>query len=673
MSGAKPSPPNPGGPIRWASSVAHSDRPAQLNRVCDRCILKKIKCDLTQPSCLNCSDAGEPCTYSHVRKRPGPTKGSRRTVKVSRKLQQTPEDDHTTARQITDKATPNFTPPGADQPSTSPDQTQPITPHLSFDATETLALYCSVLFPSQVFELGQRFDCTINAVFPLFRQGTLLEQVENGAIVDPLPSVIYALSTKAMETDFWCGNVDVHAALSSLADSTTVDVDSVVEPLALNQWRTACLLAWYCFHQTPGKAEAIRIAVLTQKAYQCGLHQIDSVQNRVSFGWDKMSEPMLEDWRHIWWCVYILDCYASFSTATPHQVETQSIRTALVGSTPQLDPNQNLTPQKLFLPPDAAGLWTLVQDISRSEGDKASSLHLVVSILLKEVVTTHRLYGQNPCTSLGERMSALEDHLSAVQLALPTNYMRQTRDILHGESDAHFHWRLLTLLKVHSARLIIRLPCHSLNPSEWDARWQENLEVCYRMVEVIQQWDSPCPPSIDPAVCFICLSLLMLLHLHGLSSGVSRPQLREQVVRRKNIVRLFLHNYARHWTLPQFLLDCYDALVHKIVEPLQPEDIKQVTDQFNGPLHQKWLTFLSLVPPKFAMIGPSKLSVSTNSPSVVVAGTGEACPPTHNLEFGNNYELGNIFEFGNVFEFGNAFEIGDSVQSWDSGSFNEPP
>lgn len=73
------------------------------------------------------------------------------------------------------------------------------------------------------------------------------------------------------------------------------------------------------------------------------------------------------------------------------------------------------------------------------------------------------------------------------------------------------------------------------------------------------------------------------------------------------------------------------------------------------------------------MIGSSKLSVSTNSPSVVVADTGEACPPTHNLEFGNNYELGNIFEFGNVFEFGNGFEIGDSVQSWDSHNFNEPP
>lgn len=363
---------------------------------------------------------------------------------------------------------------------------------------------------------GQRFGYTINKVFPLFRRESLLEQLQNGTICGALLPIIYALSAKGTEADFLSGNVDVHVALVSLAESAKIEAESVTEPLALNQWRTACLLAWYCFHQTPGNSEAIRITVLTQKAYQCGLHQIDSLENQASFGWDKMGEELLQDWRHVWWAVYVLDCCASFSTATPHQVETESIRAALVQNKPQLDINWGTPSEKLFLPPDRADLWKLTQDIASSAGDNAASLHLVISILLKDVVTTYRRRCQNPSTSSEQSMSALEDYLSAVQLALPSNYMRQTRDILRGETDDNCHWRLLTLLKIHGARLLMRLPCGSLDTPGWDIRWEENLKICYRMVEVIQQWDVPDRPAIDPAMCFIRLSLLMLLHLHSL-------------------------------------------------------------------------------------------------------------------------------------------------------------
>ncbi|KAH7145461.1 hypothetical protein B0J13DRAFT_553540 [Dactylonectria estremocensis] len=662
MSGVKPAfcetPSNSGGLIRWAPSVPPSNQPAQLNRVCDRCIQKKIKCDLAHPSCSNCNDAGHGCTYSHVRKRPGPTKGSRRGGKTARKGDQSPENDCTTGQSASETISP--LPPVADIPSSCSQQTQPITPQLTLDDTETLTLYSSLLLPAQCFELGQRFAWTINTVFPLFRQAALSEQLQNGIICHVLQSVIYALAAKGMETDFWSGNVDVHAALVSFAESAKIEAESVIEPLALNQWRTACLLAWYCFHQTPGNDQAIRIAMLSQKAYQCGLHQIDSVENQASFGWDTMSEALLEDWRHVWWAVYILDCYASFSTATPHQIETESIRTALVQNKPQLDFSQSPPSQKLFLPPDRADLWKLAQDISNTEGDNAANLHLVVSILLKEVVTTYRRHCQNPSPSSEQSMSALEDHLSAVQLALPSNYMRQTRDILRGESDSNCHWRLLTLLKMYSARLLMRLPSRSLDTPDWDVRWQENLEVCYRMVEVIQQWDVPGPPAVDPAVCFMCLSLLLLLHLHGLSSGVSNPLLHEQVARRKNIVRLFLHNYAMHWTLPRFLLDCYDALVRKLVEPLQPKDIKRILDHFNGPLHQKWLNFLSLLPPKYASVRSRKLRDPTDPQLPIVVGTGEACLSAQGTDFGRN------FEFGNVFEFGNGFDFEYSLEFWDN-------
>lgn len=48
--------------------------------------------DLGYPSCSNCCDAGEGCVYSRVRKRPGPSKGSRRVAKRPQKVDQSPEN-----------------------------------------------------------------------------------------------------------------------------------------------------------------------------------------------------------------------------------------------------------------------------------------------------------------------------------------------------------------------------------------------------------------------------------------------------------------------------------------------------------------------------------------------------------------------------------------------------
>ncbi|KAL2126911.1 hypothetical protein VTI74DRAFT_11637 [Chaetomium olivicolor] len=58
-------------------------RPAGENggtrpRVCDNCIRQKVKCDLGKPRCCRCAERGVACTYSSVRRKPGPAPGSRR-------------------------------------------------------------------------------------------------------------------------------------------------------------------------------------------------------------------------------------------------------------------------------------------------------------------------------------------------------------------------------------------------------------------------------------------------------------------------------------------------------------------------------------------------------------------------------------------------------------------
>lgn len=399
----------------------------------------------------------------------------------------------------------------------------------------------------------ENYIATVNTAFPLFQSESLLERLENGTIYRTLTSGIYSISAKLTGNHSFYGIIDIDTALTGLLGSATVEVEGVVDPQALNQWQTACLLSWYGLHQYPGKGEALHIAVLIRKAYQYGLHQIDSDDNRASFGWDFLSEEILEAWRHVWWCLYFLDCYVSFSNAIPHQVESQSQRTALC-----LDicsPERILySREKMFLPSDPSGLWKMVQDIASAKERKGFSMHMAISTLLKDVLTTNRLHKQNPCQSNRDRMCALEDHLAALQLALPTNYLRCTRDLLGGESEARYHSRLLILLKMSSMRLVLRLPYRLLDTDVWEARWEESLDICYRMVSLLQNWDTQHLRAVDPALCFVGISLLVCLHLHSLSSGVSHPALLEQLSRRKDIVRLFLQQYAKFWALPRLFL-----------------------------------------------------------------------------------------------------------------------
>ncbi|PCG88251.1 Transcription factor [Penicillium occitanis (nom. inval.)] len=424
-------------------------------------------------------------------------------------------------------------------------------------APEPRNVYCSLIGSKSRSELTQFFNSTVNVCFPLFQRDTLLKvlELEN---THPLPRVVHGISAKLI------GDSDIGA--ESKADSElrqwvqwvhaqkTV-ADSVLDPKALYEWQTACLLTWYGFHQRLGTEDEMHMAIsnLTRKAYRFGLHQIDSSGNRGCYGWDTLDEPKLEDWRRVWWCVFSLDSYSTFSTATPTQVEAESIQTALPLD-PKVPSSQFSHSSGILLPTELHGLPAVTQDIRRGLVDKNFGLHMVVNSLLKEAVAVHRLSKQNPGVYISGRISALRDHLSALQLTLPPNYMRPTSDFIGGELLPGFNSRLQTQLKIHSIRVLLSISALRMDPSQWLSQWQENLEICFRMFEVIQQWDTQSSLTVDPAVCFIAASLLIMLHLHSLSSAGSTAILHAQLTRRKEVLRLFLQNYALYWRLPQFLL-----------------------------------------------------------------------------------------------------------------------
>jgi hypothetical protein len=461
---------------------------------------------------------------------------------------------------------------------------------------ESLDLHCSVLHSKTRNDLAEFFTGTVNVCFPLFQPHTISKALEIEH-VHHLPLVIYGISAGLIGNPNMRAEAEVDNELRQWVHTQQITADSVIDPKALYEWQTACLLAWYGFHQRLGTEDETHLVItsLTRKAYHFGLHQIDSPENRDCYGWDLLDEPSLEDWRRVWWCVYVLDSYSSFSTATPTQVETESIQTALPLDPAAIKGTHSQT-ERIFLPASLEGLPAVTQSIGNGLADKGFALHMAVNTLLKAAVAVHRLSKQSSGAYISGRISALRDHLSGLQLTLPHYYMQPTPDMIGGELPSAFNTRLQTQLKVHSIRIMLGLCDMRMDRSRLFSRWQENLEICYRMFEVIQHWDSQSSLTVDPAICFIVASLLVMLHLHTHSSANSNAALLAQLTRRKQVVRLFLQNYASSWRLPRFLLDCCDAFMHKVSGPLSADDIVRISDHFQGPLHRKWLSFLSPSP-----------------------------------------------------------------------------
>ena len=333
--------------------------------------------------------------------------------------------------------------------------------------------------------------------------------------------------------------------------SKAVDGEHFGTPMSLCNFQQACLLAFFEFHQYPGQKAWSRIGHITRKAYQHGLHQIDNQDQCSLFEYNAMTAGEAEEWRRVWWCIYCLDSYCNITASTPFVVEIDSIRTALTKTSETTD--SQVVPT--FLPPETSVLWKTVKEITAQGGDFNFNMHIVTTALLREAAKLSRLQRQNPSDRRRSRFSALEDHISAVRMAMPARYLNVTRNVLANETSSEQHSRLICILHLHAARLLTLVP-GSLqeDPSGWEDRWQGTLGYCEDIVSVVKHWDAQLCPSVDPAVCFIILAAFMILHLHSKDGANSDSELLDRLTTNKDLLLLFLELFASIWHLPRFLI-----------------------------------------------------------------------------------------------------------------------
>ena len=389
----------------------------------------------------------------------------------------------------------------------------------------------------------------------MLRRRAFLQRYEQGFINRSLLLTILGVSAKIQGlTSVWA-NPGLDNCLGFLLASTKIADEEISNSLvSLDNFQQACLLAYYEFHQYPGQNAWLKIGQLTRKAYQCGLHQLDNRDQCPLFDTNPMSDDEIEEWRSLWWCIYCLDSYCNITAATPFGVELDSVKTGLVQNSQSAE-SQFVSEATIFLPAETELLWKTSKDIASRGGDFNFNIHIVTTTILRGAAKLSRLWKQNPSERLRSRFEALEYDLSAVRLSLPSHYFNLARNVLLNESSSEHHARLVCILHLHASRFLLSFPVHLReDKSEWLDRWRRTLEYCEDIVLVVREWNAPQCLSVDPAVCLIISEALMIIHLHSQDVANSEPELQARLRSHKDLLLLFLEQFAAIWHLPCFLI-----------------------------------------------------------------------------------------------------------------------
>ena len=399
----------------------------------------------------------------------------------------------------------------------------------------------------------EEFFVYVQPSMPLFRREPFMKRYECGDIDRDLLRTVLAVVTKVRGMKYtWKDSSPDYYMQARL----TFQADEEQTPntfASLDKARESCLLAFYQFHQYPGHKAWLRIGRLARGAYQCGLHQLDNRDQCPLYDSNAVADDEVEEWRHLWWCIYCLDSYCNITAATPFLVEVDSVRTALLSTHLSLSCNlAAATP--VFLPAETDVLWKTVKEIISQGQSITLNLQIVTQTALRKAATLARLWRLNPSDRLQSQLAAMENHVSAIRLALPLRFHCIARDVAANESSAEHHARLICLLHLHSCRLTLALRLPQKDESEWLRNWQMSLEICEDIVSVVKQWDPKLSSSVDPAICFIISSALLLVHLHSKDPANSESESRSKLSSYKDLLLLFMEQFASIWNLPRFLI-----------------------------------------------------------------------------------------------------------------------
>ncbi|KAI1802623.1 hypothetical protein F4811DRAFT_528793 [Daldinia bambusicola] len=567
------------------------------SRVCDRCIRKKVKCDLQRPQCSRCLEANHSCTYSTRKRKPGPPRGSRlrpRNISAENQRIGNPSNQQLSYDGLTpvtclqpyaqlenlvadDDVSMQFA-SRLQRPGPSFLPYMPMT-------LPALALPC---FPGYYLDHSQekdmllRFFDDVHPAIPLFQKSRFLKSYDEEVACYDLVVIINAITAKLIgPVGFWPSE-DVDLCLNSLLEATACESDLLSSRVNLDHLRQECLLAYYNFHRFPEPPAGMRISRLTRKAYALGLNQIENPDLCSAFDQELVTEDEIEDWRYVWWCVYRLDSYSNIALGSPFIVDGESINSALIRRSlfDEIVPSS----PKLFLTDDIDQLWRTLQDVVSNYCGRELNIHILTTAMLRHAGNILTLKAMRK--RVDSKTAILGDAVTSVLLALPSGYLNPKRNVLAAESDIYHCIRITNILHLHFTRLIACLPLSSYaNEAQWLDCWQRSLEICQDIVSVVDEWTDQFWTRVDPALCLIIFKALWVTNLYRRSTRATEPSLISTLAHAETTLILFLEKCSRIWTLPKALLQLFRNSTSN--DLLTYADVNRFINRFKMPLHPK--------------------------------------------------------------------------------------
>jgi hypothetical protein len=382
---------------------------------------------------------------------------------------------------------------------------------------------------------------TIDQAIPLFDKTLTKTSPE---LSDELLLAVVLITAKVTEYKFSSEGVDVDAQIDILLTRRLFEESSPDNDASLNQFRLGCILAFYEFHQFPGRQAWTRTTQLTRSAYWEGLDRLDSERSAPA-----KNRENLECWRLVWWCIYRLDTYANVASGTPYLIDESRIKTCL--------PSNDDSAQH-FLPSCAESLWTVMSSVASSTPSISSfNCHIITATASRQFGKTLQLRDIGSTQQICNQLNEAKKCLSALRLALPANHTNLARNAFNGETRAAHHARMVTNLHLLMCRLLGSvISCAKLTDSEadWLLSWQTILESCQDIVGVAEQWDRAFVLLVDPGVCFVLFTALAFLDLHSKSGVTDVDMGGRDHSHGSAVLLLLLEQFAAVWMLPKLLI-----------------------------------------------------------------------------------------------------------------------
>lgn len=330
----------------------------------------------------------------------------------------------------------------------------------------------------------------------------------------------------------------------------------------LNEFRSACLLAFYEYHQFPGQQAWMRMGTLTRMAYWIGLDRLDTPNRFLDREGINLND--LPDWKLVWWCIYRLDTYCNLSVGMPFMINEERTSTTLVRTRDEgTDYYHSILAEDLHLTSHLAQLWKLIPEITKySSHSLLYNMHIITATTTRQVGRALQSQMITPRTDAEDRLTKLEGCMSALQLALPSNYLNPKRNAFLNETGSNHHARLITVFHLSMSRLLISLMrclCPGME-DEWFLNWQQVLGNCQDIAALSEQWNNAFSLHVDPAISFIIFTSLVFLDLHRKSATDWASNVQFNMEHCETVLMLHLEQFAKIWALPRLLIRAYSPL-----------------------------------------------------------------------------------------------------------------